>query len=54
MKTIESYRLAQPLEELERKAIKALRKGWWTQESLDHAKARANALAKYFENIEKE
>lgn len=41
---IEQARQAQPIAELQRKADKARSKGYWTQEDLDYANARAEEL----------
>lgn len=41
---LKPFRLRQPLQELERKAIKARRPGFWTQEELDYAEAQADVL----------
>lgn len=43
---ITEHRQNQPLEELERKQNKAARKGYWTQEDIDLALAKANEIAK--------
>ncbi len=49
MSVVDEYRQRQPLVELERKAKKARRPGWWTQEDIDLAKAEARNLVKFFE-----
>lgn len=48
-KVIDRHRQLQPVEELERKAEKAARWGFWTQEDLDLAKAKGAAMAAYFD-----
>lgn len=46
---IEQYRIAQPIEELQRKAEKAKRRsGLWTQEELDIAGVEARIMAAWF------
>jgi len=46
-RTVKDYRQSQPIEELQRKAAKAARPGWWTQEDLDLAKANAAEMMKF-------
>lgn len=43
---IEAARQAQPLDELERKAKKATRRGFWVQEQIDWARAWARDFKK--------
>lgn len=52
-KRIAEARRAHPITELERKAAKAKTPGFWTQEDLDLADAKAGVLARYFEEIGK-
>lgn len=44
---IDEARRAQPRAELERKATKARRRGYWTVEDIDAAKAEGAELAAY-------
>jgi len=46
---IAEYRRRQPIEELWRKAEKAQRRAFWTQEDLDWGKAEGQRMADYFE-----
>jgi hypothetical protein len=46
--TVKDYRQSQPIDELRRKAAKAARPGWWTQEDIDLAKAEAKEMAEWF------
>lgn len=50
---IRQFRVKQPLAELDRKAVKARRRGFWTQEEIDAAKVRAAEMAAWFDAHEK-
>lgn len=52
MSVIDEHRQHQTLDELERKAKKARRPGWWTQEDIDLAKAEAREMVKFFKEAE--
>jgi hypothetical protein len=45
---VKDYRQSQPIDELRRKAAKATRPGWWTQEDIDLAKAEGKEMAEWF------
>jgi hypothetical protein len=47
-RTVKDYRQSQPIEELRRKAAKAMRPGWWTQEDIDLAKAETAEMVEWF------
>lgn len=45
---IREARIRQPLKELERKAEKASRRGWFTQEDIDVGEVKGREMAQWF------